>query len=132
MIMKLQGEIVPHRMNAARPAFDLQRIADQWGTPPDEIFGVVLKLFYLEGAKLCADAQASFTDNRREDLHRAVHTLCSAAGNVCAMSLSGTARELMQLALKAPESQLARLMARLNSDWTIFDEAMQAGGPLGG
>ena len=115
--------------NDSPPAFDLAHIADQWGSPADDIYQTVLGIFAEEGAKLCGDARAALVDDRRQALERAAHTLKSAAANVGALHLSRCARALEEAAGTAGHEELAQLVARIETAWAEISTRIAKGGP---
>jgi HPt (histidine-containing phosphotransfer) domain-containing protein len=111
------------------PAFDLNHIADQWGSPADDIYRTILGIFAEEGTKLCGDARAALDEDRRKALQRAAHTLKSAAANVGALHLSRCARELEEAAGTADPAELAPLVAQVETAWAAVSARIADGGP---
>lgn len=112
-------------------AFDLAHIADQWGSPDDDIYRTVLGIFAEEGVKLCGDARGALADGQRRVLQRAAHTLKSAAANVGALHLSRCARALEEAAETAgPTDDLASLLAEVEAAWAAVRLKIAEGGPL--
>jgi HPt (histidine-containing phosphotransfer) domain-containing protein len=111
------------------PAFDLQHIADQWGSPADDIYRTVLGIFADEGTKLCGDARAALDEDHRKALQRAAHTLKSAAANVGALHLSRCARELEEVAGTAEPAELAPLVTQVETAWAAVSAWIAGGGP---
>jgi len=111
------------------PAFDLTHIADQWGSPADDIYRTILGIFAEEGAKLCRDARAALGDGRLEALGRTAHTMKSAAANVGALHLSHCAGDLEEAAEAGVSRDLAALVARLETAWAAVGERIAKGGP---
>ena len=115
--------------NDSPPAFDLTHIADQWGSPDDDIYRTILGIFAEEGTKLCGDARAALADDRRQALERTAHTLKSAAANVGALHLSHCARALEEAAGTAEREELAPLVARIETAWAEVSARIADGGP---
>lgn len=111
------------------PAFDLAHIADQWGSPADDIYQTVLGIFAEEGTKLCDDARTALAKDQRQALERAAHTLKSAAANVGAVHLSRCARALEEAARTAEITELAPLLARIETAWAEVSLRIADGGP---
>jgi HPt (histidine-containing phosphotransfer) domain-containing protein len=111
------------------PAFDLTHIADQWGSPDDDIYRTVLGIFAEEGTKLCSDARAALAQDRRQALERTAHTMKSAAANVGAMHLSRCARALEEAAGTAEPEDLAPLVTRIETAWAAVSARIADGGP---
>ena len=111
------------------PAFDLSHIADQWGSPDDDIYRAVLGIFAEEGAKLCGDARDALADDRRQALERMAHTMKSAAANVGALHLSRCAQALEAAAGTAKPAELAPLVAQVEVAWAAV--SARIGEPVG-
>ena len=114
------------------PAFDLIHIADQWGSPADDIYWTILGIFAEEGAKLCADARAALAEGRPQALERTAHTLKSAAANVGALHLSRCARDLEAAVEAGAPPDLAPLVARVETAWQAVSARIAEGGPMAG
>ena|SRR6185437_9293825 len=99
------------------PAFDLAHIADQWGSPDDDIYQAVLGIFAEEGTRLCGDARAALAEDQRQTLERTAHTMKSAAANVGALHLSYCAQALEEAAGTAEPAELAPLVAQVETAW---------------
>lgn len=111
------------------PAFDLTHIADQWGSPDDDIYRTVLGIFAEEGTKLCGDARAALAEDRRQALERTAHTMKSAAANVGALHLSRCARALEEAAVTAEPRELAPLVTQIEAAWAAVSARIADGGP---
>jgi HPt (histidine-containing phosphotransfer) domain-containing protein len=111
------------------PSFDLPHIADQWGSPADDIYRTVLAIFAEEGAKLCVDARAALAENRRQALGRIAHTMKSAAANVGALHLSRCAWALEEAAETGEIWTLAQLVAQVERAWAAVSARIAEGGP---
>ena len=114
------------------PAFDLVHIADQWGSPVDDIYWTILGIFAEEGAKLCADARAALGGGRLQALERTAHTMKSAAANVGALHLSRCASDLEEAAEASSHGDLAPLVARVEAAWAAVSARIAQGGPVTG
>ena len=107
------------------PAFDLTHIADQWGSPDDDIYRTVLGIFADEGTKLCGDARTALAEDRRQALERTAHTMKSAAANVGALHLSLCARALEEAAATAKPGELAPLVAQVETAWAAVSARIE-------
>ena len=114
------------------PAFDHAHIADQWGSPADDIYWTILDIFAEEGAKLCEDARAALSGGQLQALGRTAHTMKSAAANVGALHLSRCARELEEASQAGTLRDLAPLVARVETAWAAVSERIAEGGPMAG
>jgi HPt (histidine-containing phosphotransfer) domain-containing protein len=125
--------ISQHRMQMpddTKPAFDLAHIADQWGSPADDIYWTILGIFAKEGAGLCADARAALAEGQLPALDRSAHTMKSAAANVGALHLSRCARDLEKAAGTGRHRDLAMLLARVETAWAAVSKHIAEGGPM--
>ncbi len=112
------------------PAFDLAHIADQWGSPADDIYWTILGIFAEEGARLCGDARAALAQDELQALKRSAHTMKSAAANVGALYLSRCARDLEEAVATVEPRGLSPLVARVLAAWAAVSERIAQGGPI--
>jgi len=112
------------------PAFDRAHIADQWGSPADDIYWTILGIFAEEGAKLCEDARAALGGGQLQALGRSAHTMKSAAAHVGALHLSRCARDLEEASEAGTPQDLAPLVARIETAWAAVSKRIAEGGPM--
>jgi HPt (histidine-containing phosphotransfer) domain-containing protein len=120
---------VPGMLRTPVPTFDMPHIKDQWGSPADDIYRIILGIFADESVKLCADARVSLTTGERDVLVRAAHTLAGASANVGALHLAACARALQAAAEAGKNRELEPLVARVEAAWQAVRDGIARGEP---
>ncbi len=98
----------------------------------EPLYRRILGLFHSETVKWVAQLNEAMVRDDRREVHRIGHAIKGAAGNVCALSLAQSAREVESAALAGSVEVLRAHIAALEEDWRRLDEAIMGGGPCHG
>lgn len=108
---------------SSRPAFDLDRLADNWGSKNAPLFRHIFSLFRGEALEMLPKIQDAVHQGDHAEVVRLAHLLRGASGNVCAMSLYESAGALENAAEMIPPPALQEMVEAIQADWRRLEDA---------